>query len=93
MRLTPEEIARMIFELDAMVFTLLNMFDLNKIQIEEIIKPIREQIFALIVALGFENEYVSQILPPDAENREEIINKLYDAFRNYLAKLHGGEKK
>jgi len=91
-RLTPEEISKMFLELDMMVYNLLAMMNMNKIQIDEILKPVREHIFAMIVALGFENEYLSLILPPEANNIDEVRNRLYEAFRNYLAKLHGGEK-
>ena len=84
MRLSEEEIAKMLVELDSLLFELLaGELGVERTRINELLEPIRVHIGALAVALGVEEKFAS-FFANDRNAHRAIVNKLYEFFRGYL---------
>jgi len=84
MRLSEEEIAKMLLELDNLIFGLLsNELNVPPEKINSLLEPIRAHIGALAVALGVEEKF-AEFFAQNPETKQAIINKLYEFFRAYL---------
>ena len=88
MRLAPEEIARMIIHLDAMLFQVLTEgAGIDPKTANELLVPVREFIFALIAALGIEYEWASCLTQKETE-KKKLIQRVYESFRSFLTALN-----
>ena len=85
MRLPEDEIAGLFLALDAEIWSQLINAGKTSAEADELMKPIREKIITIIVALGIETKWVSLFLPQaDEQTQIMALNNMYETFRNYL---------
>jgi len=87
MRLPPDEVAKLFVNLDAMIFRALTEgVGADPNTANEVLIPIRELMFIIIVALGIEYEWASCYTEKEQE-KQKLIQRVYESFKNYLASL------